>query len=394
MEVRRTMGGRSILAWLGLALVAWLFGQPAARADEAALSWVRLPGAEDCIAAPELARLVEERIGRPVLQAPSRADVSIEGRVGQDGDGWLAVVDVSDRRGGHLGRRELRVSGEPCSALDRPAALIISVLIDREAAGPALLRGNELSPDAQRLLAQLNLPSAKPDEVLALIVGEPARAATRAQPANAKRSASERARPSRKAPPAKTVSVPEAEWRRMQALAAEASSDRAGTPAWPGYALLGLSAAATGAAIYAFVRVGDLNDDPTLEHYRAQMAATLVVAMFSDPRGGQLDTESMVLETDACDAAANGATFGLSGREIEHVNDVCGEGKLLEALSWVFVGTALASAATGGAWLLWVADDGAGDRRDTGRARAVSPSLSLAPAVARDFAGLDMSLRL
>jgi hypothetical protein len=366
-----------------VAVAAWLAWQPGARADEASLSWVRLPGAEDCIGAAELAALVEERIGRPVLQAPSRAETSIEGRVAADGeDGWLAVIDVADRRGALVGRRELRVRGEPCSALDRPASLIISLLIDRNAAGPALIEGDTLSPDARRLLAQLNLPSAHPDEVLALLVGHEEIAAPAPQFGHASRAGTSAAAaapaPPRAAPAPKMVSVPEAEWRRMQALAVtepepepEPAADT-GTPAWPGYALLGLGAVATGLTIYAVARIDELESNPTFQHY------------------GDAVFRENPAATDICAEAESGAQYGLADGTPQAARDMCAEGQTLDVLVWVFAGSALASTVLGGAWLLWIADDD----EAAARSPAQRAHVSLQPMATPDVAGLRLRARL
>jgi len=377
MSIARTIG------WVWTALAVTVVWQPRARADEASLSWVRLPGAEDCVSAPELAAMVEQRIGRRVLQAPSRAAISIEGRVARDGEsGWLAVIDVADRRGALLGRRELRVRDEPCSALDRPASLIISVLIDRDVAGPALIEGDGLSPDAQRLLAQLNLPSAMPDEVLALLVGQ--QEAAPASPRGVADSSAAvavavagggKSPPVQPAAPAqKMVSVPEAEWRRMQRMAAaeSAAASDTGTPAWPGYALLGLGAVATGVAVYATVRMGDVEDDPAFVRYGDAV-------YLANPTA-----------SDTCTDAQRGLPYGVDPATLQSARDACNEGQTLEALFWVFAGTALASSALGGAWLLWIADDDeAAASRPASRAH-----VALQPVATPHAAGLRLRLRL
>jgi hypothetical protein len=373
------MGMAKPMGWAGIAIAAWLSGQPQARADEASLSWVRLPDAEDCIGAAELAALVEQRIGRPVLQAPSRAQTSIEGRVAADGeDGWLAVIDVADRRGALVGRRELRVRGEPCSALDRPVSLIISVLIDPNAAGPALIEGDGLSPDARRLLAQLDLPSADPDEVLALLVGHRKLAPPASEFSRAPASAAGGGAKAADTPVAtKMISVSEAEWRRMQALAASAPQDEVetGTPAWPGYALLGLGAAATGLTIYAIARMDDLEDDPAFNSYRDAVFRGSSEAEQSPP-------------TDVCDEAENGRRYGVDDGTLLGARDACTEGQTLEVLGWVFAATALASTAFGGAWLIWIADD------DEPASTARGAHLSLQPLAMPGVTGLRLRARL
>ena len=51
------------------------------------LSWLRMPGADACIATQALARSVEERLGRHVFVSASAADVSVEGRIEKRGKG-------------------------------------------------------------------------------------------------------------------------------------------------------------------------------------------------------------------------------------------------------------------------------------------------------------------
>jgi hypothetical protein len=365
------------LAWL-LAGCALLAAVPA-RAEEVALNWVRLDGAEACIAAPQLAELVEARIGRQVLQTPAHAELSIEARVGpQPEGGFRVVVTVNDRRGRRLGQRELRVADGPCSQLDRPASLIISLIIDPNAAGPGLLEGGALSPDAQRLLSQLELPSADPDELLASLDFVPQRRALRpvavsSVPSVAKPTAHAPATP----PPAKMVSVPEAEWRRLQALRGttpDPEQDAAveSTPRWPGYALLGLSTAATATAVFALVRSGDLDDDSTFTRYRLALGR---------------DAPNV---TDVCAESRLDVRYGgLSAQELARVRDVCDEGELMIALFWISAGTAIAAAAGGAAWLLWVADDHPLPANDVPRA-----TLSWSPAATPTYAGLQLRLRM
>jgi len=126
-------------AWL-VAVTLLLFAlAPLARAEEArprtsSLSWVRLDGAESCIATPTLAQRVETRLARKVFVSPSEADVSVEGHVSRERSpaGWRAVITVRDATGALLGTREVRSAEASCSSLDDPIALVVSVLIDAE----------------------------------------------------------------------------------------------------------------------------------------------------------------------------------------------------------------------------------------------------------------------
>ncbi len=127
-----------------VASVALPSGQ--ARADEAgarartsSLSWVRMPGAEGCVATQALARAVEERLGREVFVSAAQADVSVEGRVApkKAGGGWHAVVTVRDAQGALLGTREVDRPDASCESMTSPLALVVAVMIDPDAAlGP------------------------------------------------------------------------------------------------------------------------------------------------------------------------------------------------------------------------------------------------------------------
>lgn len=124
------------LAWFGVA--GALAAATAAHADgekpkTSSLSWVRLPGAESCIATQALSRAVEERLRRPVFVSPSNADLSVEGHVERSAKGFRAEVTVRDAQGANLGKRELQSPGAACSGLDEPLSLAIALMIDPDA---------------------------------------------------------------------------------------------------------------------------------------------------------------------------------------------------------------------------------------------------------------------
>jgi hypothetical protein len=80
----------------------------AARADPprtSSLTWTRATGAEDCIGALDLARAVEERLGRPVFVSASSAQLTIDGRIERraSSQGWRAVVTLRSAKGEDLG---------------------------------------------------------------------------------------------------------------------------------------------------------------------------------------------------------------------------------------------------------------------------------------------------
>ncbi len=108
-----------------------------ARAEDkraAALNWVRLPGAETCIDATNLARRVEERLARPVFPAPAQATLIVEGRVEKSATGFAAVLHVFDQAGASLGSRELGSDKADCAELSETVALVLAVMIDPDGA--------------------------------------------------------------------------------------------------------------------------------------------------------------------------------------------------------------------------------------------------------------------
>jgi len=95
-----------------------------------ALNWVRLPGAESCIAPVELAERVEQRLERRVFVRTPDAIVIVEGQVAPAASGgFAAVVRVSDTQGNVYGARELALPDADCRRLDDVLALVIAVTI-------------------------------------------------------------------------------------------------------------------------------------------------------------------------------------------------------------------------------------------------------------------------
>jgi hypothetical protein len=120
--------------------IAMLFGARSAMAAEAktsSLSWLRMPGADSCIATQPLARAVEERLGRETFVSAAQADLSVEGRIEKKEKpktGWRAVITMRDPKGALLGTREVERDDSSCDAMSEPLALIIAVMIDPDAA--------------------------------------------------------------------------------------------------------------------------------------------------------------------------------------------------------------------------------------------------------------------
>ena len=128
-----------------LAFAPAVLAPPLARAEPAprtsSLSWVRLPGAEACIASRALAVAVERRLQREVFVTPSRAAIAVEGRIERTAapPGFRAVITVSNEAGVELGNREIHSAAPSCAAMNDDLALVIAVMIDPDAAlGPPL----------------------------------------------------------------------------------------------------------------------------------------------------------------------------------------------------------------------------------------------------------------
>ena len=107
------------------------------------LNWMRLPGAESCIDAGQLARNVERHLGRSVFVSPVVATRIIEAWVEPARPGWHVGLRASNADGNTLGQRELTSTDASCSSLDR--ALVIAVgLLAQEAEGPTIAEPDPL----------------------------------------------------------------------------------------------------------------------------------------------------------------------------------------------------------------------------------------------------------
>lgn len=135
-------GARSAALAAGVLAVAPFAPRMVARADDerpaarsSSLSWIRLEGADACVATQPLARAVEARLGRPVFVSAAQAEVSIEGKIEprRTGAGFRATLVLRDARGATLGTREIDGDGKPCEAMTERLALVIALLIDPNA---------------------------------------------------------------------------------------------------------------------------------------------------------------------------------------------------------------------------------------------------------------------
>ena len=127
---------RRFIAVLTFALIAGAeMPATAAEGKTSSLSWLRMPGADACIATQPLARAVEERLGRETFVSAAQADLSVEGRIEKKPKGgWRAVITMRDPSGALLGTRELERNDPSCDSMSEPLALVIAVMIDPDAA--------------------------------------------------------------------------------------------------------------------------------------------------------------------------------------------------------------------------------------------------------------------
>ena len=100
------------------------------------LAWVRESGAEACIDGRALSRAVEQRLGRAAIAPPTSGDIAIEGRIERRATppSWHATITVFDGSGARIGMRELTSEQADCRALDEELGLVVSLLIDPDAA--------------------------------------------------------------------------------------------------------------------------------------------------------------------------------------------------------------------------------------------------------------------
>ncbi|HMI91022.1 MAG TPA: hypothetical protein VK509_06640, partial [Polyangiales bacterium] len=122
----RAVAGMLALFALGAELSVAAADAPAAPA----LSWTRAPGAESCIAGPELAKRVEAQLGREILVALPQAQLNVEGSVELADRGYRVHLRLSDPNGSTLGDRTLAAATDDCRALDPLLVFLIALMLD------------------------------------------------------------------------------------------------------------------------------------------------------------------------------------------------------------------------------------------------------------------------
>ena len=170
LDMNRTRGARehNKRCLPGIAMVLALFVSAAhAKADAgraAALSWVRLPGAERCSSEAEIAAQVAERLQRDPWVSPTHAQLFLDAVIYPDGpQRYRARVQVRDEASGESGTRELATRDADCRAIDAEISLTLALMVDPDAvlheATP--LPGREIVPET-RVETRSPVPDAQP----------------------------------------------------------------------------------------------------------------------------------------------------------------------------------------------------------------------------------------
>jgi hypothetical protein len=150
----RTRIAGSIAACLGLLSTSAAHAEPEASAElrGLGLNWVRLAGAEQCIASAELMNRVETLAGRILFVRSGEAALSIDGYVlpVAEPKGWAVKLALSTAQGVVLGTRDLGVlPGADCHVIDQAVELLIHVTLDADG---TLDAGIPLSATTRRVI--------------------------------------------------------------------------------------------------------------------------------------------------------------------------------------------------------------------------------------------------
>jgi hypothetical protein len=94
------------------------------------LDYQRERSAPSCVSAPQLARDVEARLGRRVFVAPADAELTARVRARRVTQRFVVELELFERDGRSLGRRELSTRAAHCSALDDSLALVLALAAD------------------------------------------------------------------------------------------------------------------------------------------------------------------------------------------------------------------------------------------------------------------------
>jgi hypothetical protein len=159
---------------IGYAVVALLLGsgalahaEPSSPAQSVALSFIRLPGAEQCSSLKQVAARVDVLLSRAAFVPPGAAQLFIEASIRPaQPQGWHVWIVLADDTGATLGTRELLVDKPDCTAATDAASLAIALMIDPEAAAQPGAAAVEALPEVSKpATAPLPEPTPPPRHV-------------------------------------------------------------------------------------------------------------------------------------------------------------------------------------------------------------------------------------
>lgn len=125
------------------------------------LDYERERAAASCVSAEQLARDVEARLGRRVFVAAGEAELVARLRARRVAGRFRIELELSDREGQSLGRRELSTRAAHCSALDDSLALVLALAADmpREPSRAAVAPDAPAAPEASPAVAPPGRPA-------------------------------------------------------------------------------------------------------------------------------------------------------------------------------------------------------------------------------------------
>lgn len=122
------------------------------------LDYRREPAAASCASAQQLARDVEARLGRRVFVGAAEAELVARVRAGRVAGRFRVELELFDRAGRSLGRRELSTRAAHCSSLDDSLALVLALAADTQRA-PATPSPDPIAPGSNPPSSALALPA-------------------------------------------------------------------------------------------------------------------------------------------------------------------------------------------------------------------------------------------
>jgi hypothetical protein len=157
--------------WRSLALLAFVSSvgssvraedAPPTKAGRASLSWQRGPGAEDCISSERLEKALESQLGYAAFG--QGGELLVQGAVLREEATahFRAEVELRDRQGNVLGRREVETRSSACGGLDEALVLVLALAIDTQLAVLSAQTGQVASAPLNEPTPAISEPRSEP----------------------------------------------------------------------------------------------------------------------------------------------------------------------------------------------------------------------------------------